>query len=90
VSALAIGQETPKPIFKLQYQQTGLVSTASVVDGQVIHLPPASLDLAFNDSIMVNVEEAWNALTKDDEKPEGTEYMKFTDREGADVDDDEF
>lgn len=53
-----------------------------------MYFPPASLDLAFNDATMNNVNTIWKALTKDDVNTAEADYMNFDDREGADDDDD--
>lgn len=45
-----------------------------------------STDLAFNDSVLEPVKEAWQVVAGAPEE----EYMKFDDREGVNDDDDAF
>lgn len=83
--AVAGDSEEATCLYKLHYEQRS--GSASVdVDGAKVGLPHLPLDLAFNDSIMGRVREAWGSVTKDNE---GARYMKFDDREGA-VDDDRY
>lgn len=79
--------EPPKCIWRLHYEQA--VGTGSLtVDnniGTFGMLPP---DLAFNDSVLIPVQQAWNMVAGTSEDTE--EYMKFDDREGVNDDDDVF
>lgn len=75
-------------LYKLHFEQRG--GSASVdVNGPVVGLPSLPVDLSFNDSVMDRVRAAWEVVMKGDEPAEGTEYMKFDDREGA-ADDDRY
>ena len=64
--------------------------TSLSVDGNTITFPPPSLDLAFNDSVLDPVHDAWKVLMGSGAEDEDIEYLKFEDREGADDDDDAY
>ena len=49
-------------------------------------MPSSSIDLAFDDTALQSVRDAWNALQVSED--EGSEYMYFEDREGQDDVDD--
>ncbi|PWY83521.1 rab geranylgeranyl transferase escort protein [Aspergillus heteromorphus CBS 117.55] len=77
-----------KVLWSLRYTQLG----RSSVDGtpvpnitcpskNVICLPPASLDLAFDDSLIDTVKNAWELIMG--EEASQHEFMQFEDREGA-------
>ncbi|CAO2651106.1 Nn.00g094030.m01.CDS01 [Neocucurbitaria sp. VM-36] len=79
---------TPPPsiLWSIKYQQqpsSGSESLPTGVDNQVLHFPPPSMDLAFDDSVLENVRELWQKIMGD-----GGEFLVFQDRE-AYADDDE-
>ncbi|KAH6887962.1 GDP dissociation inhibitor-domain-containing protein [Thelonectria olida] len=79
------GDEEASFIYQLYYTQCVGTSSALVVDGNTATFPLPPVDLAFNDSILDSVHEAWNLVTAG---PEGdVEYMKFEDRERNEDDD---
>jgi hypothetical protein len=83
LSALRNGDEIPKSLYQLYYQQLR-GPTALKRDGNILQLPAPSLSLAFDDSTLESVREAWKvAMGPTAEEPE-TEYMVFTDREPTD------
>lgn len=86
LGAVASDQENPKILYELYYEQRSF-PTAPEAGGRILSFSPVGLDLAFNDSIMTNVNTIWTGLTKDDENSTEADYMNFDDREGADDDD---
>ncbi|KAL7816349.1 GDP dissociation inhibitor domain-containing protein [Trichoderma aethiopicum] len=86
-SLAAEGQEPPKPLYQLYYEQTGYDTPSAEVDGQSAVFSLLPLDLAFNDSVLDPVRKAWELVMPDVTEEEAAEYMVFTDREGADAED---
>lgn len=81
------GDDNPKCLYQLFYKQSR-GSTAIKTNSKIVQLPAPSLDLAFDDSVLESVHEAWKvAVGPAAEDPE-TEYMVFADREPADDYDD--
>ncbi|KAL4924746.1 putative Rab geranylgeranyl transferase escort protein [Aspergillus undulatus] len=81
-----------KVLWSLRYTQLGRAVAAggetlpaNLVSGRVIRFPPPSLDLAFDDSIIDLVKDAWTMVMGDEASKEI--FMKFEDRE--DYDDEE-
>lgn len=89
LDALSNGQPRPECLYKLSYEQKASPGTVAV-EGSLVHLPPVPPSLAFDDSLMDQVQIAWEAVTKDDEAVEGAEYMTFADRESGGDDDDPY
>lgn len=88
LSALRDGDGAPKCLYQLYYQQSrGLA--AMKTDGNTLHLPAPSLSLAFDDSTLESVREAWKVVMGPAAGDSETEYMVFADREPADDYDDE-
>jgi hypothetical protein len=86
--AVRDGDQTPECLYQLYYQQSR-GSTELKIDGKILQLPAPSLTLAFDDSTLQSVRQAWKvAMGPAADEPE-TEYMVFPDREGADEYDDE-
>ncbi|KAF2017445.1 FAD/NAD(P)-binding domain-containing protein [Aaosphaeria arxii CBS 175.79] len=82
---LAIVDVTPSPVilWTCQYvQQSGGMSQPSSSD-QILTFPPAPMDLAFDDSILDQVNEIWSKIMGAD----AGEFMVFEDRE-ANLDED--
>ena len=77
-------QQSPdvEVIWTLQYQQDAK-DPPSLSDGggnsHVLCFPSTPLDLAFDDTILDNVKEAWLKVTGDD----ADGFMKFEDREAV-------
>lgn len=86
-SLAAEGQEPPKSLYQLYYEQTGYDTPSVDVDGQSAVFSLLPLDLAFNDSVLDPVRKAWEMVMPDVTEEEAAEYMVFTDREGADAED---
>ena len=85
LSALSNGDEAPKCLYQLYYQQSR-GSSATDTDGHVLELPAPSLSLTFDDSVLETVREAWKAVMGSE--AEDQDYMVFSDREPADAYDD--
>lgn len=76
-------EAAPECLYQFYYEQGTSAATVVNVDGTIITLPLPSLDLAFNDSTLDPVHEAWKLVVADATGDDGVEYMKFEDREGA-------
>ncbi|KAF4946846.1 hypothetical protein FGADI_10875 [Fusarium gaditjirri] len=87
IAAVSNGQDVSSPIYQIYYEQSGGSNSLSV-DRDIATFSLPSLVLAFDDSILDSVHEAWKLINADSE---GTfaDYMQFEDREGG-VDDDPF
>ncbi|KAL2871560.1 putative Rab geranylgeranyl transferase escort protein [Aspergillus lucknowensis] len=77
-------------LWSLRYTQLGRAvrgdtSPANDVSGNLIRFPPPSLDLAFDDSVIDLVKDAWTIIMGDDASPDN--FMKFDDRESYDDED---
>ncbi|PWY90534.1 rab geranylgeranyl transferase escort protein [Aspergillus sclerotioniger CBS 115572] len=74
-----------KVLWSLRYTQLGRdgshVAGITRPSKNVICLPPASLDLAFDDSLIDMVKNAWELVMGDEAADH--EFMRFEDREGA-------
>ena len=79
--------EIPKAVYRLFYHQSsGVGTTLNVSSENIATFEPLPLDIAFNDSILSPVKQAWS-LVKGQDIADGTEYLVFEDREGANDDD---
>jgi RAB protein geranylgeranyltransferase component A len=85
LAAVSNGQDVTAPIYQLYYEQSNGTSTLSV-DRNITTFSATPLSLAFDDSILDPVYEAWQ-LVNDDLKDQAVDYMKFEDRESG-IDDD--
>ncbi|KAL7800014.1 hypothetical protein V8C37DRAFT_363755 [Trichoderma ceciliae] len=81
------GQEAPESLYQLYYEQTGFDTPSVNIDGQSAVFSLLPLDLAFNDSVLDPVRTAWEMVVPDATDEERAEYLVFTDREGADAED---
>lgn len=74
-----LGGEVPSSpsIYQLYYTQS-IRTSSLVVDSNTVTFPLPPTDLAFNDSILESVREAWNVVKGASNEDE---YMKFDDRE---------
>ena len=89
---LAVVEETPQPavLWSLRYSQRESTiakpvnDAGSQISGGVIRLPQLSSNLAFDDSILQHVRQAWQRVTKDEEG-----FMQFNDRQDDAYDDDD-
>jgi len=77
--------QTSHILLRLQYEQSG-GSTDLCAEDSVITLPGTPLSLAFDDSTLGPVKEAWKQVMG--EGAAESEYMSFPDREGE-ADEDE-
>ncbi|KAB5517359.1 GDP dissociation inhibitor-domain-containing protein [Coniochaeta sp. 2T2.1] len=84
LSTFGSGDEAPKCLYQLEYQQSR-GSTATKTDGKVLHLPAPSLGLAFDDSTLDSVRQAWKTVMGAEAEGPDMEYMVFSDREPADA-----
>ena len=74
----------PKILWSIQYQQQPSSGSESLPTGdQVLCFPPPTLDLAFDDTVLDNVQEVWQKIMGDDQG----EFLRFQDREVYDEDD---
>ncbi|PTB67912.1 hypothetical protein BBK36DRAFT_1114484 [Trichoderma citrinoviride] len=89
LASLAVqGQaSSPKPLYQLYYEQSGYDTPSVDIDEQSAVFSLLPLDLAFNDSVLDPVRKAWELVMPDVTDEEAAEYMVFTDREGADAED---
>ena len=72
----------PEVLFELYYDQSR-DSSSNEVTASTCVFPSSSLDLAFDDSILDNIEEAWRLVGSktDFAETEQTPYMTFKSRE---------
>jgi len=69
-----------KMLYSLYYEQSQEIKPSG-------HVLEGSLDLAFNDDMLEDVEARWKTIIRDD--ADETSFMKFQDREGVADDADE-
>ncbi|KAF7559613.1 hypothetical protein G7046_g4547 [Stylonectria norvegica] len=81
-AVLDTAEDSPPCILQLYYEQSSGTPSLNV-DGNTVTFPLTPLDLAFNDSVLEHVQEAWKIVTGSAAADEGNEYMKFADREGV-------
>ncbi|KAL7823394.1 GDP dissociation inhibitor [Trichoderma gracile] len=88
LASLAVeGQESPKSLYQVYYEQIGYDTPSVDVDGQSAVFSLLPLDLAFIDSVLDPVRKAWELVMPNVTDEEAAEYLVFTDREGADAED---
>ncbi|KAF5670629.1 geranylgeranyl transferase [Fusarium heterosporum] len=85
LAAVSNGQDIAAPIYQLYYEQSSGTNTLSVDKNIATFLPPP-LSLAFDDSVLDPVYEAWQFVNADS-KDKPADYMQFEDREGGTDDD---
>ncbi|KAF4454802.1 hypothetical protein F53441_2744 [Fusarium austroafricanum] len=85
LAAVSNGQDVTPPIYQLYYEQNSGSNSLSINRG-IATFSPMPLSLAFDDSILESVYEAWKLVTTDSEGT-STDYMNFEDREGGGDDD---
>lgn len=85
LAVVADGQEVTPCIYQLYYEQSIRASTLKV-DGNVATFSSSLSSLAFDDSLLDSVQQAWELTTSGSGQDEA-EYMKFEDRERGDDDD---
>ncbi|KAJ6446809.1 D-arabinono-1,4-lactone oxidase [Purpureocillium lavendulum] len=88
LQSLASDQEPPKTLYRLRYEQRG-GSGALSVDGRIGSFGLQPQSLAFGDSRLAGVRQAWDMVVGGDGAVDEM-YMQFEDREGADDEDDAF
>ncbi|CCF42190.1 rab protein geranylgeranyltransferase component A [Colletotrichum higginsianum] len=86
--ALGDGDGQPQAIYKVAYQQAKAAPSASADASDV--LPSLPFDLAFSDTALEPVREAWTNVMGPVADDPDIEYMKFEDREGVDDDEDSY
>lgn len=77
---------TPAVLWSTRYQQqptSGTDTLPAGLDDQMLRFPPASMDLAFDDSIFDRVKEVWEKIVG----PGAGDFLAFQDREVYDDDD---
>lgn len=92
LSATTSPDQAPiKVLYQLYYEQAEALSTSLVVEGNTATFPHPSLGLAFSDSVLDPVREAWDFVMERANIEKGREeYMVFEDREGFFDEDDAF
>ncbi|KAK5991108.1 Rab proteins geranylgeranyltransferase component A [Cladobotryum mycophilum] len=90
LTAAKPGEQTAGPLYQLSYEQTGINGASLSVEENIASFSLPPLDLAFNDSVLGPVKEAWEFIMSDIVSEEREDYMAFKDREGAEIDEDEF
>lgn len=86
-SEMAEPDVKPEVLFELYYNQSR-ASASNAITETYCALPSSSLDLAFDDSVLDNVEGAWRHVNKiDDDETKEAPYMVFKSREHYDDDD---
>lgn len=89
LESLLTALESPQCLYQLYYQQSH-GSTSIQSKGTLVHLPAPSLNLAFDDSTLESIHEAWKMVMDGKREDIDEEYMVFADREGGEqYDDDE-
>lgn len=84
LSASALPDSKPEVLWSLKYHAKGRPTDSeagpvlSSISGRVMVFPPASIDLAFDDSILENVKELWKRIVGDG--VEESDFLKFEDR----------
>ncbi|KAK1656198.1 rab protein geranylgeranyltransferase component A [Colletotrichum phormii] len=81
LSALGNGEDTPEAIYKVAYQQAHAAVSVSADASDVI--PSLPLDLAFSDTALEPVRDAWRKVMGPAAEDPDIVYMKFEDREGV-------
>ncbi|KAJ6786290.1 hypothetical protein PWT90_00830 [Aphanocladium album] len=85
------GQATSEVIYKLQYEQRGAkVPSLHVGEDDSVTFGAPVLDLAFRDTMLQPVRQAWEKFTGHTGEDADAEYLAFEDREGVNDDDDVF
>lgn len=74
----------PDILWSAEYRQHASSGSEALPDGNehVLRFPTPSMDLAFDDAILDNVEEVWQKIVGED----GGEFLVFQDREQYDDD----
>ena len=72
--------------FQLYYEQA-IPSTGFTQEDKVFKFAAASTSLAFDDTTLAPVREAWKLIVGSVSEEEEAEYLKFQDREGMGEDD---
>ena len=88
--AAAGDAEPGTALYQLYYEQRGARTPSLDVDGKIATFGLSLLDLAFNDTTLDPVRQAWELAMGPEAKKEDVEYLVFDDREGANDDDDAF
>lgn len=82
--------EEPTQVIAQLYYEQACPSGSMLIDGPVITLPPPRVDLAFDDDSLSPVRKAWEEIVKVVGEDDPGEFMMFEDREGTDLQDDEY
>lgn len=78
LSAVSNGQDVASPIYQLYYEQGDGTKSLSI-DGDIATFSSTPQGLAFDDSILDTVHEAWKFINSG--SADALEYMVFEDRE---------
>ncbi len=74
------------PLVELYYEQSAGTAKLETSEQRFTTLGPMPPDLAFSDSTLDAVHEAWRLVMGSAAEKEDVEYMKFPDRQGFDED----
>lgn len=75
-------------LYQLYYEQQSTSANSLVGEHRIFEFPLSPVSLALEDSMLDHVRQAWiKAMGGQVSEETLTEYMVFTDREGADDDD---
>ncbi|KAI1343360.1 GDP dissociation inhibitor [Xylariaceae sp. FL0016] len=86
--SMTLAPQAPSCLFKLLYEQyAGKCSSSPNKSTSMFEFPAPSFGLAFDDSCLDAVKDAWNHVTGDSTNDD--QYMIFQDRESVGDDDDE-
>lgn len=80
--------ENAQLLYNLYYEQRQC-PVKSYSTGVLYHLPDPSLDLAFDDALLVDVEEAWKNTMRNIGVTDPGVFMKFEERNPTNGDDDD-
>lgn len=82
------GSSKAQVLYQLYYEQQSSSANSLVGEHHIFEFPPSPVSLALEDSMLDPVRQAWiKAMGGQVSEETLTEYMIFTDREGADDDD---
>lgn len=88
----AVGEtEKPQCLYRFYHEYSrGSDAVGLESDAKILTLPGSVPSLAFNDASLGPVNEAWKVVMGPAAEDADAEYMKFSDREGAEEYDDDY
>lgn len=83
--------KAPEVLYSVHYEQCQTFpGTASNTTERIYEFPSFPVDLAFDDGVLNNVEDAWNNIMKHmtvDDTAQESQFMVFADRAGTEAED---